>query len=654
MKRLFFIVIVLNFLIIPLYSAITSVSKEDVPALTLYANDTNKLVYKINLTGTGTDILNSIKFSNQGTATQPTDISELKLWYQASGGDFNPVTATFICSIPATGTKDWEKTSINFTVAAGSSLYVTVNISSTPVDSRTIKMTLLKNGLSIGSSTYPNTNQTNANTQTISNPPKLLVSNIDMMPVKVNQGQQNIYAIKYTFQNTGSTGVSLVSVILRTINYSGEINANTAISRIVAISSGTTYADITSIPASSQITLTFSPQITIAGSSSTTLDIYIYLLPGINTRDIGIRLATATDISTQQVITKEAYPGYSFPMDTKLAIITQPISSVNVSRTNIMPTNATDQQQDVSALILTFTHPQSITTYADCSIRGLTLVAQSLTNPSLKDTDLFSKIKVYSGGMTYAEIIPATGTNQIFIPFSTYLNIPAASSRAVTISADLKSGIYDNNFYIYVSNSAAIGSYDGSSGVTITASGSFPMASGLCMVQRMPSSLGINHINKMPSVATANQKFVYAEDFVLTHPNTGNYAPIEVKGLTLNVEDNLGNTIIPSSVISKLTILDGNNNTVISYSSIPVSGYKIYLDFPSPVLLLPGTSKTLKVYIDIPLTPSGNYLKLNLNSSLNVNAVDANSHIIPVTVLADSGDLFPMKTSAAQILNAAT
>ncbi|MCX8093434.1 MAG: hypothetical protein N3E50_04635, partial [Candidatus Goldbacteria bacterium] len=46
--------------------------------------------------------------------------------------------------------------------------------------------------------------------------------------------------------------------------------------------------------------------------------------------------------------------------------------------------------------------------------------------------------------------------------------------------------------------------------------------------------------------------------------------------------------------------------------------------------------------------------KLNLNSSLNVNAVDANSHIIPVTVLADSGDLFPMKTSAAQILNAAT
>ena len=654
MKRFFLLIIILNFLIIPLYSAITSVSKEDVPADTFYPNDINKLVYKINLTGTGTDVLNSIKFTNQGTAQQPADISELKLWYQASGGDFNPGTATFICTIPGTGSTSWEKTDINFIVAAGSSLYVSVNISSMPTNNRTIKMTLLKNGLSIGSSTYPNTNQTNANTQTISNPPKLLVSYTDYLPVKVNQGQQNIYAVKYTFQNTATTGVSLTGIILRTINYSGEINANTAISRIVAISSGTTYADINSIPASPQITLTLSPQITITAGSSIILDIYIYLLPEINTKDIGIRLASASDISTQQVITKEAYPGYSFPMDTKLAIITRPASSVNVSHTNIMPVYATDQQQDIKSLILTFTHPQSITTYADCSIRGITLVAQSLTNPLLKDTDLFSRIKIYDSGTTYADIVPASGTNQIYVPFSTYLNISAASFKSVTISADLKSGLYDNNFYVYVSNSAATGSFDGTSGTTIIANGSFPMASSLCMVQRLPSSLGINHINKMPSVITTNQQFVYAEDFVITHPNTGNYPAIEVKGITLNVEDNLGNTIVPSSVISKLTILDSGNNTIISYSSIPSSGYKIYLDFPSPILLLTGTSKTLKVYIDVPLTPSGNYVKLNLNSSLNVNAVDGNSHVIPVTVLADSGDVFPMKTSAAQILNAAT
>lgn len=654
MKKFVFVFLLLNFLLIPLYSAITGAAKEDVQSLTLYPNDTNKLVYKINLTGTGTDILNSIKFSNQGTASYPTDISELKLWYQATGGDFNPGTATFICTIPATGSTSWEKTGINFTVAASSSLYITVDISSMPTDGKTVKLTLLKKGLSIGSSTYPNSNQTNTNASTISNPPKLYVSFADYLPVKVNKGQENIYAVKYFFQNTATSTTSLTGIILNTINYSGEINADTALSRIVIKSGATTYADITSILSSPQISISFSPSISISAGSEISLDVFIYLLPTINTKDIGIRLKQPSDITTLQVITKEAKAGFSFPMDTKLAIITQPVSSVNVSGTNTMPFYATENQTDIKSLLLTFTHPQSITTYADCSIRGITLVAQSLTNPSLKDTDLFSKVSVYDSVTTYAQIVTSSNTNQIFIPFTNYLDISPGSAKSVTISVDLKSGLFNNNFYVYVSNSAGISAFDSVSGVTITANGSFPVASNLCMVQRLPSYLGVNHINKMPSVVVLGQQFVYAEDFVLTHPNTGNYAPIEIKGITLNVEDNLGNTIVPSSAISKLTILDSSNNTLISYSSIPISGYKIFLDFPSPVLLLTGTSKTLKVYIDIPLSPFSGYVKLNLNSSLNVNAVDGNSHILAVNVAADAGDIFPMKTSAAQILNAAT
>ena len=654
MKKFFIPIFIFGILIQQVFAGITSITKEDVPAATFYPNDTDKLVYKINLIGSGTDTLNSIKFTNGGTAQQPGDIAEMKLWYQATGGAFNPSTATFICVIPGIAASTWEKTGIYFTVTAGSSLYVTVNISSMPVNNRTIKMTLLKNGLSIGANTYPTTNQTNANTQTISNPPKLYISLNDYLPEKINKGQENIYAVKYNLQNTATTAISLTGIILRTINYAGEINANTAISRIVITSGGTTYADINSIPSSPQINITLSPSINIAGNSSKSLDVYIYVLPGINMYNLGLRLALADDILTQTVITKEPYPGYSFPMDTKLAIITQPISSVNISRTDIIPAYATDNQTGVESLLLTFTHPEAITTYADCSIKAITLSAQSLTNPSLKDTDLFSKVKIYNGVTTYAEIIPYSNTNQIYIPFSPYINISSGTSKSVTISVDLKSGLFDNNFSVYISRTADIGAYDGSSGITITANGTFPLAGSLCMVQRLPTALGIHHINKMPSVVTVGQQFVYAEDFIVTHPNTGNYSAIEIKGITLNVEDNLGNTIIPSSVIEKITILDSNNNTVISYSSIPSTGYKIFLNFTNPVILTPGAGGTLKVYFDVPSSPSGNYVKLNLNSSLNINAVDGNSHIIPVSVNSDAGDIFPMKTSSAQILNAAT
>ncbi len=657
LKKVFTVIITIFLIIIfihPVLAGITSITKEDVPAATLYPYDTNKLVFKINLSGTGTDVLNSIEFSNGGTALQPVDISSLKLWYQATGGEFNPGTATFICEIPGTGSSSWEKTAINFTVAAGSSLYITVDISSTPVNNRTIKMTLLKNGLSIGSNTYPDKNQTNANTQTISNPPKLLVSFLDFLPAKINRGHENILAARYFFYNSGTTGVSITNIILRTINYSGEINADTAITRIILKSGTTTYADITAIPSLPQISITLSPQITIPGLGESFLDVYIYLRSDINTRDIGLRLAAGSDITTQQVITKEAKSGFSFPMDTKLSVITLPISSVNVSSDNLLTPFTTVSQPDVKTLLLNFSHPESVTTYADISIRAVTLTAGSETTPSLIRSDLFSRIKIYDSVTTYADIVPASLTNQVLIPFTNYAVISAGISKSVTISVDLKSGIFDNNFYASISQSANIGAYDDSAGSLISVNGTFPMGSNLSMIQRLPSSLNIYHTNKMPSVVIANQKFVYAEDFILTHPNSGNYASIQVKGITLNVEDNLGNTIVPFSVISKVTILDSNNNTIISHSSIPLDGYKIYLNFSSPVILSPTASSTLKVYIDIPESPAGSYVKLNLNSSLNVNAVDGNSGTIPVSVQATGGDLFPMKTSAAQILNAAT
>jgi len=655
LKRFLYLIILLNIFLYPLFAAITGITKEDVPAATFYPDDVNKLVFKINLTGTGTDTLKSIEIGNQGTADQSADIAQVKLWYQATGGTFDPGTATFIGVLPRTANKTWALSSINFTVAAGSSLYVSVDISSNPGNGKTIKISLAKNKLSIGSNTYPSSALTNANTQTISNPPKIKISYLSLMPEKVNAGQSNVLAGTYYFLNTGSVAVSITNIILRTINYSGEIPANSAISRIVLKSGISTYADVNTIPSSSQISIALSPGLSIPGGTEKSFDVYIYLLPGINTRDIGIRLLQGSDVTTNsEPMTKEAKTGYSFPMDTALALITLPVSSVNMSFSDIIPLFVTDSQAEIKTMVLTFSHPQSLTTYADCSIRGITLVAQSQTNPSLNCNDLFSKISIKDGVTNYADVIPSSATNQIFIPFSSYLNIAANTTRSVTITADLKSGLFDNNFYVYVSQAADIGAFDGSSGTTINAAGAFPMSSGLSMIQRQPSYLGIHHTNKMPSVVVAGQQYIYAEDFVLTHPNTGNYASIELKGVTINVEDNLGNTITPSNVISRVIIFDANNNTVANYSLIPLSGYKMFIDFSSSVVITPGASNTLKVFIDIPLNPSGSYVKLNLNSSLNINAVDGNSHIMPVSVQADAGDNFPMKTSAAQILNVAT
>lgn len=238
MKKFLYLIILFNIFLYPLIAGITEVTKEDIPAANFYPDEINKLVFKINLTGTGNDTLNSIEIGNQGTADQSADIAQVKLWYQAGGGTFNPGTATFIGVLPRTAIKTWALSSINFTVAAGSSLYISVDISSMPGNNKTIKMSLAKNKLSIGSNTYPKTALTNENTQTILNPPKIKISYLSLMPEKVNAGQENVLAGRYYFLNTGTVAVSITNIILRTINYSGEIPTNSAISRIV-LKSGT-------------------------------------------------------------------------------------------------------------------------------------------------------------------------------------------------------------------------------------------------------------------------------------------------------------------------------------------------------------------------------------------------------------------------------
>ncbi len=189
--------------------------------------------------------------------------------------------------------------------------------------------------------------------------------------------------------------------------------------------------------------------------------------------------------------------------------------------------------------------------------------------------------------------------------------------------------------------------------VTQTVSPTFTATVTSTATPNPPSYLGVSHTNAMPAFVAKGQSWVHACDFTLTDPDTGNYDQIAVQGITLNVEDNLTNPIIPSSVIAQITILDASNNTIISYSSIPAAGSQVYLNFPSPVVLALSSSATLRVFINIPAAPAGSYAVLNLNAPSSVNAVDY-STFAAVNAQATSGDSFAMRTSAAQIVSQAT
>ncbi|MCE5300433.1 MAG: hypothetical protein LLG37_06120 [Spirochaetia bacterium] len=449
--------------------------------------------------------------------------------------------------------------------------------------------------------TVPPAAKTNGGTQTITNMAKLYLSGQNMMPPAVNAGQADVDALRIGFRNSSSTtDMTVTGLNLTVFNYEGTVNANRTLTRIVISDGAVTYASATTMPASSSIAIPFSTNLTVPyGGAVKNVDVFISVTPAINTYDVGISLSHAADVTTLAGNTVDAYGGYYFPSTSNRAIITSPVSSVNVSAVSLMPVSVTAGQAGIKTMLFTFTHPLSVTTYADCVIKGVTLTCSS--TPSKGMSFLFSKLEAGDGVSVYGSAVSFQNQSTVWIPFTNPLTITAGTYKSVTLTADILSSVTVTGFNLTVDAAGNIAAIDGSDSHDLTVSGAFPMAGNQAVVQAVPTGLNAAHVNKMPATAVRGQQFVYAQDIIFTHTDAAGTAAISVRGLTLTVENELGGGIVPSSVLSKITILDGSNNTVVSYSAIPSSGTKVYIDFTEPVTVTPSASAVLKVYAHMPV-----------------------------------------------------
>ncbi|HDQ25461.1 MAG TPA: hypothetical protein ENN43_01785, partial [bacterium] len=637
------------------YARVTGISLVNVPAAEFGPGQTNRLVFHLDISDNGLrDNLTSITVNNtNGTADQPGDISSARVWYQASGGAFDVGSAVLVGTMTRIGTKEWRLASINHEVVNGSAFYVTLNIADNAADNRTTKFGVAKNGLLFSSgATGPPVASTNTSTQTIVNPAKILASFYNAMPEKINRGQEAVSAGVVGFRNTGSTAVNITGLKITAMNHSGAINADTVFGRVVVSDGATEYASFTAVPSNPQMNVAFSPPLSVAGGGAEkTVTVYLDIIPAANTYDAGIRLNQNTDIVSPSSNTIEAYSGFSFPMETSRGILTNAVASLNASFDDIIGSAVTKGQQGAPLLSLTFAHPESVTTYADCVIKGVTITAAS--TPSYNANQLFSALKVLSGGSVIGQISSLPASDKVYVSFAQNITISAGEAAALTITADILPGITAESFNVSVAAPGDIASFDGSSESAVPAAGALPFTGSTALVQSPASGINVSYVNRMPAVAARGQENVHSMDMVFTHPNSGAFASVEIRAVTITVENELGTGIIPDSIMSKITILDSLNNTLAVQTAIPSSGTRVYVELAETLVVPAGSSRTAKIYISIQESPEESYCKLNINSSTHIRAVDYNGKTA-VAVSAASGSSFPMKTSNLQVIDPAT
>ncbi len=640
------------------FAKATGISLTDVPAANFNPLETNRLVLQVNIAANGSgDTLKSVEIVNSAGANgadQTVDISAVKLWYQATGGVFNAGSALSLGTLTRSSAKNWTKSSVSQAVINGSCLYVTVDVSATPTNGALCKFgpSMSNNKLDFSSGgQFPASALYNTSTQTIITPKFIFASYIDRMPAKADLGQANIDAMQVSFYNTATFTAQVNAERLQTVNYAGGVLLNAVLTGIKFSDGVTTYANYTAVGATTTVNVPFTTSLAVPAGTTKSVDIYIDITNTINAYDLGLRVPQASDTTNSTRITIMASDGYAFPFSSTRVIITQANNTVNASHTTLMPAVVSKGQSNIKPFVIRFTHPQTVTTYADCIIKGVTITA--ISNDGASADSMFSGMRI-SDGVTVFSGTPVLSavSGLAWIPFAQYITITANTYREVTALADIKSSITSANFYMSLSKSADVWAVSGSSGNTLNVVMASSLSSTAASIINAATGVSVQHANKMPAYVAKLQKWVYAQDVTLTHANGAGYAPIEIKGVTLTVENDAG-TNTPNSVLAKLTVLDSLNNTLVSYSSMASTASKLYVDFSSPLIIPPAGSNTLKFYLDVTGTTSDTNLKLSLGAATAINSVDYYSKAA-VAVSADVSDSFPMKTSSAQIVNAAT
>ncbi|HRU39939.1 MAG TPA: hypothetical protein P5511_08685, partial [Candidatus Goldiibacteriota bacterium] len=274
---------------------------------------------------------------------------------------------------------------------------------------------------------------------------------------KADRGQSDIRAMKLKLVNTlSASSMQVTALRLQAMNHAGPVNFSGNISRIVISDATTTYADTSAMPVSGTANITFTTPVTVpAAGVEKEVDVYISLNAAINTYDIGLRLPQAADIAVSGGYTVLGLSGFAFPFATQRAVLMQPVSSVNVSHVTLMPANVTKGQDNVRPFVLKFTHPNSVTTYSACVIKGITITA--LANDAAPASALFDGMRISDGISQFSgPAIFSASSGAVWLPFGQNLTVTANSYREVTVLADIRADAASASFYMSLSKTTDI------------------------------------------------------------------------------------------------------------------------------------------------------------------------------------------------------
>jgi hypothetical protein len=272
---------------------------------------------------------------------------------------------------------------------------------------------------------------------------------------------------------------------------------------------------------------------------------------------------------------------------------------------------------------------------------GLTLTVQTFSplGVTLAPSSLIQSIKLQdkNSGTVYGSVsglsIPSSAS-PVEIPLS-LLNIPAETTITAnvvisTVSSDSTAG---TNFVISLNGPPSFYAYDfyTLNNVTAAASASdttgFPMYSNFATLQKNCAEITASFTDIIPLTINEGQVNVPLAKIILNNPGNSLTASGQVYNLKLQVSDNSGAPIVPSSLFSKISVTDLSGTIIygIKDSTIESSGNIINIPLINAIGIPAASSATVTVRANISSSTAADDFKIIITAGSDILARDINS-----------------------------
>ncbi|MCK4349567.1 MAG: hypothetical protein KAX13_01845, partial [Candidatus Krumholzibacteria bacterium] len=451
----------------------------------------------------------------------------------------------------------------------------------------------------------------------------LIVKAVDILPDKINRGQEGIEGFELILSNGGgpsSSGIDVSEIVFHFYDGGGDPAGADGIFRSLSVKDayGNTYCTYGVLEPSSVVRCDLQPAVTVSPQISVTLRLCFDCLNDPAPQAFYISLDDSLDIfarddnsgSVVPVLADTASAQY-FPLMTGTAEFMDPLQNVSVMGEGIVPLNVIAGQQAVQALSISIYHTG---TPGESSVffEGLELKVLDEMGQRIAPYELFERAYLHSGAEELAAVslLPVDSVSVLFEPDSGFTIDPGGTDTLV-ISFDLDSDAATGYFQIHIDRNELFLSDATDGSAFDEVDGEFPLTSGMSSIVVSAEGVLFSAQGALPANVVSGES-VLTFDLVFERESVSSGTAVLVESISFDLLGTEGSRLDPGRVVESATIrIDGLDLP----ADVTIGTEQLRIDLTEPIEVADGGFVDASAAITIVSDPTVDLFSVSIGSS---------------------------------------